>query len=110
MHADEYQDTQDRLLMAALGLASLPFEEFIAAIDGAETIGPILVDKFFHGASADRLAQIRALAGGAQGLVRVLKSDAGLVRLAGEALCRLPKGDRDVPNPNDVPGAADPAP
>lgn len=110
MHAEEYQDTQDRLLMAALGLATLPLEEFIAAIDGADTIGPILVDKFFHGASADRLAQIRALAGGAQGIVRVLKSDAGLVRLAGEAMCRFPKGDPDVPDANDVPGAAAAAP
>jgi len=108
MHTDEYRDTQDRLLMAALGLASLPLEEFIAAIDRAERVGPML-DPTLHRAAANRLAQVRAVAGGAQGIVRVLKSDAGLVRLAGEAMCRSSEGDPDVADSNDVPSAADAA-
>lgn len=88
MNADEYQDTQNRLLAAYLSLVGLPLAEFLGAIDRAETLGPIR-DPTLYRAAADQLARIRTLAEGAKDLVRVMQTDPRIVLLATQAATRL---------------------
>lgn len=106
MNQTECRDTRDRLLAACLWMTALPLDEFLKAIDRAESAGLVLDPTLYRAAQAGRMAgdgllAIRALAGGAQGLVRVLASDPALCEMAKEAAVRVASAET-----NDTEGGA----
>jgi len=61
MNPTEYQDTQDRILLAAVALAGLPYDRFLVAAEKVGLVGPITGPALYRG-GPPALAAIRELA------------------------------------------------
>lgn len=70
MTREEYQDTQANVLTIARIALLLPLEEFVAAIDHADAVGPIL-DPTLYRAGMGKMQQVRELAVAVQRVQRI---------------------------------------
>jgi hypothetical protein len=74
----EYQDTQDRLLCAALDVVGLPVDRFLEAAALADTSGPVL-DPTLYRQAAGNLAAVRELAEACQRVQTVMARHAAIL-------------------------------
>ncbi len=88
MNTSECENIQGELLAACWCMTVLPLEEFLEAMDWKEHAA-LVHNADFRRTLGDRALRIRALARGAQGIVRILTADPALAHIAHEAAERL---------------------
>lgn len=81
MNVTEYQDMQDRILLAAISLTGLPYGRFLQTAAKADTLGPIL-DPTLYRDGAPALNAIRLLARRANDFQAAFLAHAGALEAA----------------------------